>query len=261
MERITSRENQWIKKYIRLSDSKKDRIQAGQIVFESPKLVKEAFLSGLEFEMVFVTEACFQKNKQELEKLFQKFPGVFLSEELEKKLSPTKSPQGIYAIAVKPDPVLNLQKIVSGGKYILLAGLQDTGNVGTIIRNAEAMGISGILLGENTCDPFSPKVIRGSMGSVFRMPMLQFDDLLSTVIYMNENGVQTIAGVVDPSAVSLETFSFADPAILFIGNEGNGLKQELIDACKESVTIQMRGNTESLNASMAAGIFMWEMMK
>lgn len=260
-ERITSKDNRWVKEYVRLAGSKSHREETGLFAVESVKLVREAGLSDAVFRMIFITETCLRKRGGELEELLEREKFSIISEELESKLSLTKTPQGIYAVCEKLDKRLSMDTILNNGKYVLLAGLQDTGNVGTIIRTAEALGIDGVLLTADTCDPYHPKVIRGSMGSVFRMPFAIVPDLPARLESWGEAGVQTCASVLDEGAVSLDRVTFREPSVLLIGNEGNGLENQIAAACTERITIPMRGKTESLNASMAACILMWEMGK
>ncbi|MEG0692676.1 MAG: RNA methyltransferase, partial [Oscillospiraceae bacterium] len=139
--------------------------------------------------------------------------------------------------------------------------LQDTGNVGTIIRTAEAVGIDGIIMTNKSCDIYNPKVIRGTMGSVFRMNFMITDDCSGLLTNFMQHNVKTYASVIHKEATSLEDVLFTSPSVLLIGNEGNGLSMEIQSLCSEKITIKMAGNTESLNASMAACILMWEMTK
>ena len=127
--------------------------------------------------------------------------------------------------------------------------MQDPNNLGAILRSAEAFGIDGIVMSEDCCDIYSPKVVRGSMGAVFRIPFVICSSISS---FLKENTyLDSFAAVVDSNAIR----------ITVVGNEGNGLKQETIDVCKNKITIPMRGKAESLNASAAASIIIWEMIK
>lgn len=261
METITSKDNRWIKQYTKLSSSKSYRDKSCLFVIESVKLILEAFNSNQSFEMVFVTQACYEKYLHELEKLFQSVRFSIITEEISKKLTSQNTPQGIFAICKKLDKKLSIDKIYSSGKYLMLVDLQDTGNVGTIIRTAEAIGIDGIIVTSKSCDIYNPKVIRGSMGSIFRMNFMIIDDEKSFVSKLSDNDVKTYASVVDSNATSLSDAHFKNPSVLLIGNEGNGLSNEIKSICSEKITIKMAGNTESLNASIAACILMWEMVK
>lgn len=258
---ISSKDNKWVKEYVKLTTLKSYRKQKEMFGVEGVKLVKEAFENNLKIEMVFVTSQCLEKNHQVLEKLFQNIKCYIITTDIEKKMSQTKTPQGIFAICSGLNKLLKIQDIALSGRYIMLADLQDAGNVGTIIRTAEAMGINGIIASVNTCDMLSPKVIRGSMGSIFRMPVMLVDDIFEAVNCFKNNNIKVYASVLDKSAVSIDEVEFEKPCVVLIGNEGNGLSQDIVDLCNQKITIKMQGNAESLNASMAACILMWEISK
>lgn len=261
MEKLTSRENKNIKEFVKLGSSKSFRDQTGLFALESIKLVLEAFCSGISIEKVFVTQCCLDKNGVALQKLFDACSSIYLiSDEIEHKLTQTNNAQGIFAIGKKLDKQLDADKIKNSGKLIYLSDLQDTGNVGTIIRTAEALGLDGVIISRNTCDVYSIKVLRASMGSVFRMPVYHSNDTVADLTSYR-NRFTTYAAVVDGQALSLEDVRFSENSILVIGNEGNGLDQAVVCACSQQVTIRMKGRTESFNAAMAAGILMWEMQK
>ena len=153
----------------------------------------------------------------------------------------------------------SFDKIKTGDKFLALDNLQDPGNLGTILRTAEALNVTGIVLSADCCDIYSPKVVRGSMGAVFRLPFVVSDTISG---YLNAHSeLESYAAVVSASADKITTTPFVSPCIVAVGNEGNGLKEETISACKHKITIPMEGRAESLNAAVAASIIMWEMMK
>ena len=133
--------------------------------------------------------------------------------------------------------------------------------MGTIIRTAEALGLDGILLSDGCCDVYNPKVLRASMGGVFRMPLMRVGDMAQTVTDLQERGLNAFACVVDATATSITEVGMGNGSVALIGNEGNGLRAETVAVCKHRVTIPMAGRAESLNASMAAGIVLWEMCR
>ena len=146
-----------------------------------------------------------------------------------------------------------------GGKYIVLNSLQDPLNIGTVIRTADALGINGVVLCK-CCDLYNPKVVRGTMGSVFRIKTIEtdFEDIISE---FEEKGITSFAAVVDKSSQSLVDCDFSNGCAVVIGNEGNGLSKEDIELCDEKFTIKMHGSIESFNASTAATIILWEMSR
>lgn len=262
MEIITSKENRFIKEYIKLASSKKQRAQTDFFVIEGIKLIEEAFIQSIPFEMIFVTKSCFEKHsaRANLAKAFQAVRTALICEEISSKLSEQISPQGVFAIVKKLDKNLEAETVYKGGCYVFLCDLQDPGNVGTIIRTAEALGIDGIIMTSSCCDPYSPKVIRGSMGSSLRVPIMIVDNACATILMLKENNVFTYASVVSPTLTDVREINFKTPSVMLIGNEGNGLPAELQCLCDSLVTIKMSGKAESLNASMAACILMWEML-
>ena len=154
-----------------------------------------------------------------------------------------------------------LEQLHSTGEYVLLEDLQDPSNVGAIFRTAEALGVDGIILTEGCASCFSPKALRAGMGAMFRIPIFRTDDAPSAMRAAVERNMRPMAAVPREGAADVTGIRFFKGAIMCIGNEGNGLSDELIEACPEKVTIPMNGRAESLNAATAAAILMWEMMR
>ena len=136
--------------------------------------------------------------------------------------------------------------------------MQDPANLGAVSRTAEALGVSGIILSDNACDPFSPKALRASMGTLLRIPLIILDDFSDEISGL---GLKTFACVVDKNAISVNNLDLNGGCIFLIGNEANGLTEETKKNSDYCITIPMKGKAESLNASVAASIVMWEMMK
>ena len=256
MEKIESRDNGRVKEYGKIASSRKQREESGLFAIEGVKLLGEALRCGLSVEQVFVTAQCF-KSHGELASLLEKCPRVFeISGAVEGKISQSQSPQGVYALCKRLDKRENMVKIDCNGSYLALWDLQDPGNVGTIIRGADAMGISGVILSRNCCDLYNLKTIRAAMGSLFRVPVLTAD----MEDFLRDSGLRSYAAVVSPDARKATRADFSG-AVVVIGNEGNGLSAEQAAACGERITIPMRGSAESLNAAMAAGVVLWEMCR
>ena len=140
---------------------------------------------------------------------------------------------------------------------LLLEDVQDPGNVGTILRTAEAAGVSGVFLSGKCADLFQPKVIRATMGSVFRVPFRVEQDICGTVAWLQEKGVRLYAAALEGSE-SFFCNSYTEPCAFLIGNEGNGLSAELLQTADQRVRIPMSGRVESLNAAVAAAVFLYE---
>ena len=262
MERITSKENVKFKNLSLLMASKKERISQGVFVAEGLRLVEDAVNSGLVPVSIFATDNFASKYPEKFSKICKDCEKVYIiTDALAQKISDTKSPQGIFAILNALDKKLNLDKIYNNGHFIFIVSLQDPGNVGTIIRTAEAMGLDGVIMTADSPDAYSPKVLRSTMGSAFRIPITVCDDVLETVELLNRNGFTTYAAALDVNSVKLGEFIFPEKSAVLIGNEANGLKHEFVECCKHTLMIPMKGNAESLNAASAANMIMWEMTK
>lgn len=262
MERITSRQNETVKQHAKLLQSASQRREQGLFLCEGARLCADAAQSGIPILACYVTEKAYEKYRPYCDSVLKQAKhGYWISDHVAPLLSDTKHPQGVYCVCPIPETSESVLKISLGGKYLLLENMQDPSNLGTVLRTAEALGIAGVILGGTCCDPYSPKVLRGSMGAVFRVPMVFCSDVASAVDQMNEKGFTTLAAVVTPDAMAINRMSFPKSSVMVIGNEGNGLTAETIAACTHSVTIPMLGRAESLNASAATSILLWEMMR
>ena len=260
--RITSRDNPGIKLYIQLSGSRKHRRERGLFVMEGLRLCLDAARENVSFHTVFVTDAALEKYGEALEPLRQA-AGVnyhTIADELGERLSDTGTPQGIFAVCVALDKNDLKGTICNNGKYLILHNLQDPGNVGTILRTADAVGITGVFL-SGCCDLYNPKTIRATMGSLFRLKTEESLVLEEIVERMTAGNIPVYAAVVESDVLSLADCDFTAGAAVVIGNEGNGLAPEAVALCGRKLTIRMKGNANSLNAAMAAGIIMWEMLR
>lgn len=183
---------------------------------------------------------------------------VLTSPEAFSKISTEKAPQGI--IAVLPLPTEEIVRCVSGGRYLLLDTIQDPGNLGTILRSAAAFGIDGVI----TCssaDPTSPKAVRASMGAVFRVPVWKTNHLADMVRLLRNDGHRVLAAALSENSLCAgEATLYANDCIV-IGNEGHGIAEDVLAECTDVIHIPMTGDTESLNASIAASILLWEYMR
>lgn len=182
-----------------------------------------------------------------------------ISDEIAAKLSDTKNPQGIFCLCRVTDGI-NDEKIKSDGKYLLLENVQDPSNLGAISRTAEALGIDGIIVCGG-CDIYNPKALRASMGSALRLCVLNRENAVDVIGEANGKGMLTIASTPQSSAIPITQVDFSGGAICVVGNEGNGVSEDLMNICRKRVTIPMGGRAESLNAATAAAILIWEMVR
>lgn len=176
-----------------------------------------------------------------------------VSDEVFMKLSDTQHPQGILAVVRKHEWLL--ADFIDGSLFMILEGLQDPGNLGTIIRTAEAAGVSGIIMDRNTADIYSPKVVRSTMGSIFRVPFIYTDELAETVKKLQEKHVTVYAAHLNGTELGGQPL--ASPRAFMIGNEGSGLSQELTALADSRIRIPMAGRVESLNAAVSAALLMY----
>lgn len=253
---VTSKDNSLIKLISALQTSSKARSQHGLFVLEGLRICDDAQDNGIRFDKLIISETAENKYPNYIEKFCKNTEECFkIPDSLFKKISDTSSPQGIIVVAQIPQINSNLNK---NGRYIALENINDPSNLGAISRTAEALGADGIILSQTSCDPYSPKVLRASMGTLLRMPLIILSDFNND---LKNSGLKLFACVVDSDALPITKAIFSDGCAVMIGNEANGLTSEAKCMADFKVTIPMKGNAESLNASVAAAISIWEMMK
>lgn len=257
---VTSKDNSNVKKAVKLKSSAKERRKSGLFLAEGLRICMDAVFSGAEIQTLFVTEKAMQKHGEDFALLEEKAKNVIcVNENIFALMSDTQSPQGFLSVIKTLDKTNEFDTIKGDSKYLVLDNVQDPSNLGTVLRSAEAFNVSGVILSCDCCDIYNPKVVRGSMGAVFRIPFIIKSSIKD---FLNENPqINSYAAVVNSDAVSLTDVKFQTPCAIVVGNEGNGIKAETENACQNKITIHMEGKAESLNASVAAAILMWEMMK
>ncbi len=253
VNKITSRDNKLLKT-VRSLHKKKGREQTGLYFAEGVRLVDEALLHirGA-VKYLLVSDSFAYKNENKIHDTEQTGIDIYiLPDKLFDEICDTQTPQGIAA-------VIEMQKIYtdnfSGVEYaLILDGIAEPGNMGTIIRTAEAAGIELILLMEGCTDIYSPKVVRSAMGSLFRMKFLHTD--YTAVEQLKENGFFIAATALENSQ-PIENVKISGCRAVVIGNEAHGVSQRITELCDMAVRIDMKGKVESLNAAVAAGISMY----
>ena len=260
MEIITSKDNPIVKQICKLNKSARYRKSTGSFIAEGLRLTRDAVISECGVNYFVFSESSVKKYGSFFKECKDKFEKVYIfSDGVFSRITETSTPQGVLACIKFLDKNSLFDKIRFGGKYIALENLQDPGNMGTVFRTAEAMGIDGIVLAGNCCDVYSPKVVRSTMGAVFRLPFALIGSVKEFLTQFPQ--LCSYAAVVSGDALRAGSFSFDPNSVCVIGNEANGLSSEAISCCNSVVTIPMRGRAESLNAALAAGILIWEMMK
>lgn len=258
MEKISSRNNDLIKYIKKLSTSRRARMQEGKFVLEGARLSFDVLNSFYQPDVFLITEKAAEKHEKQLEDMIKiSNSAYFISEEVADKLSETENTQGVFCVCNIPK---GNNQLVQGKKYVALDNLQDPSNLGAIIRTAEALGINGAVC-YNCCDIYNPKTLRASMGSILRLPILLSDNLTAEIENGKENGFSFFATVPDKHADDITKIDFPASSVIIIGNEGNGISEPVKAAADKLVTINMLGRAESLNASMAGAIAMWEMLR
>lgn len=250
MEFITSKDNARVKYIASLRDARKAR-EEGLVFIEGKRACEDALGCGVVPSIVIADEdhSCWaQTEAARLE-----CEGLILSEACFKKISSTVTPQGIALVAKRPETSSEIE-LRGDGKdiFMCLEDIQDPGNLGTMIRIADAFDFGAVLVTKRTVDPFNDKVVRASMGSIWRTKIIECGTSEDIIKRLHDKGVKIIAAELhgdDLSKVKIDL-----PAAYFIGNEGAGLQKSTIDKCDIKVKIQMQGKAESLNAASAASI-------
>jgi len=249
-EHITSRRNPAIIEAVKLLSDAKYRREAGLVAAEGTKLLFDARDSGAEIKLVIAADDLGTELRQiKAERI------ILVPDKLFGSISTQKTPQGAIFFCARPQCGTKLKK----GNYAVLDGLQDPGNVGTVIRTAAALGIDGVVVCGRSADPFGPKAVRASMGAVFRIPVyvLAPDELRNEC---KREGIRLLAAMPTGEAADIRKIGGGAAAII-IGNEGSGISEELRSVCDGTVTIPMARGTESLNAAAAAAVILWEIAR
>lgn len=259
---VTSKDNPEVKLAAALLRSKKERDEAGLFVCEGLRLCLDAAESGVKIRTLLLTPEHSAMSYEKKTFLHGKARTTLLLDgPAAARLGDTKTPQGIFAICEKLDNRRCAVTIKRSGHFLLLENIQDPGNLGAMLRTADALGVSGVFFGPGCADMYSPKVLRASMGGLFRLSLEQAPDLKKTAASLRGAGVPVWAAALRPDATRVGTLDFFNGGAVAIGNEGGGLTPELIAACTGCINIPMADGANSLNAAVAAGILLWEMRR
>lgn len=253
-DKITSPSNPMIKE-ICLLQQKGERYQKQQFLIEGEKLFFEAVRSKVLLSKVLCEEKYAYIAQNEL----YEYPDVqvyIVTPELLIKISDQKQPQGIIAIGVMPNEQ-NYQNNSDTSLSLVLESISDPGNMGTIIRTGEAFGVKNVYISNDSVDVYSPKVIRATMGSIFRLQITHFSDINSTINELQSQNIKVFTTALSQNAKDITEVLFTHPCAVVIGNESRGASNTAIECSDESIIIPMSGENESLNAAVAAGIVLW----
>lgn len=253
IRKITSSDNKIYKKALSLL-KKKYRDSEGLYLIEGENLLEEAVKCRQDIKTVFVSESYSRSLFGQEDKAF------VLDDKLFSKLSETETSQGVISVVKKPEAKASDFINLSGDCFVVLDRLQDPGNIGTIIRTADGAGYKLAIVMKGTADVFSSKVVRAATGSLFRMPVVYMASAKELAEFTRAAGKKLVVSSLDNSRYYYHE-DLSKDIVLVIGNEGNGVSEELMDCSDLKVKIPMQGNIESLNASVAAGILLYERIR
>jgi TrmH family RNA methyltransferase len=263
LRRIEGRHNPLIKQ-LRQAFSRSELTDSGDCAIEGFRIVEEAIRSGLRISAVFFRESAQDRAERLLPQIGAQVETLLLPDKLFDSLVPSESPQGVAALVrLKTFSLDDLIERSHVGPIIALASLQDPGNLGTILRSAEAFGSAGLILGEGTVSIYNSKVVRGSAGSVFRLPVIHAHEksasekLKDVSEKLRADGVRLMA-TSSHKGNPLDQADLKRPVAIFFGNEGAGLPRDVVAQMDEVVAIPHSAQVESLNAGVAASIVLYE---
>lgn len=255
---LTSRTNERVKLALAVRKNARTRRENGLFFLEGARLCADAAACGTVVSVCLYTDKAAEKYPDRLAMILQTAKQTYrITQELSAYLSETENPQGIYCLCAMAEQC-DIE-ILPTGKYIALSDVQNPDNLGAVSRTAEALGIDGLIL-EGGCDLYNPKAQRAAMGSLLRLPVIRTQDLAALLASCRERGMRTYASTPDSSAEKITHADFSGGVVCVVGNEGAGLRAELLQSC-ENITIPMRGRAESFNAAAAASILLWEMVR
>lgn len=269
---ITSRQNRLVIETAALAD-KKARDTQGLFLIEGEKLVREASLAALPVERIFLAESRAPDLLPELTALFSaplyaETELYVLSDPCFSKISSEKSPQGVIAVLKHLDffrrtTIIYDEDILAfeGKRITLLCGMQDPGNLGTVIRSAVAFGTDVLIISADCADLYNRKTLRAAMGCIFKVQVLTVADLSSAVSALRKSGRRVLAAELREGAVPLDKIGISPDDCVMIGNEGHGIPPSISALCDASVYLPITERAESLNAAAAAAVFLWEQRK
>lgn len=258
MQVISSKDNDLIKHIRKLKD-KKYRDESNEYIIEGIKLIEEAVKENAEIKKVIVCDDTTRTYEIPTNVMLEiaKYECVYVTEKIFNMITQVTNPQGIMAIVKKN--VTNSEIDYSQDIIVVLDGVQDPGNLGTILRTVDSVGLSQIIVSKETADAFNPKVVRSTMGAIFRVKIIESEDLQETIKQMKKHHFKLMVTSLqtNKSIYDMEL----NKRIIVIGNEANGVSKMLQDMSDEKVKIPMLGKTESLNASVATGIILYEYVR
>ena len=258
MQRITSKDNSLIK-HIKKLKEKKYRDQYKEYIIEGLKLIDEAIKEGVQISEIVVCEGCEKSEliESHLKYEMARFECIYVPQNIFKMLSDVENPQGILAVIKTNNGEENIN--YSEDIIVALDDIQDPGNLGTILRTVDSVGLKQILVSKGTVDSFNPKVVRSTMGASFRVKVIECEDLKETLKETQKQGYKVMCTSLNAKHSIYKTGY--NKKVIVIGNEANGVSKEIQRLADEKVIIPMLGKAESLNAAVATGVILYEYVR
>lgn len=256
---ISSKDNELVK-HIKKLKEKKYRDEYGEFIVEGFKMIEEAIEEKVKIKKIIICDDCRQNCSLPQSLMYEvaKFDCVYVTEKVFNNITNVVNHQGIMAIVDKKD-IENAKVDYLQDNFLILNDVQDPGNIGTILRTADSLNINQIIVSNKTADVYNPKVVRSTMGAIFRVKVIMVDDLKKEIKNMQSNGIKVYSTDLNTDE-SIYTINYEKAAIV-IGNEANGVDREIINISDGRIKIPMLGKTESLNVAVATSIILYEMYR
>ena len=258
MQIITSKDNEIIKNIRKLKE-KKYRDTNNEYIVEGLKLIEEAIEENVNIKKIVVCEECLKDSEIEQKFLYKiaKYDCIYVSDKVFGLLTDVVNPQGMLAVIEKEgtEDKINYTENIA----VVLDGIQDPGNLGTILRTVDSVGLSQIILSKTSVDAYNPKVVRSTMGAIFRVKIIESENLVETLKNMKKHKFKVVATSLEGSE-SIYNMDY-NKKVIVIGNESKGVSKEILEIADARIKIPMLGKTESLNASIATGVILYEYVR
>lgn len=258
MQLITSKDNEIVKNIKKLKE-KKYRDEKKEYIIEGIKLIEEAITENAKIKMIIVCEECLKNEAIEQKLLYQiaKYNCIYVNEKVFTSITDVKNPQGMLAV-IKME---NGEEVINYNDDVIfvLDGIQDPGNLGTILRTIDSAGLSQVIVSKDTVDAYNPKVVRSTMGAIFRVKVIESQDIIRTMKNIKKHKYEILVTSLEATD-NIYDIDYTKKMIV-IGNEANGVSQAVLDTADEKIKIPMLGKTESLNAAVATSIIAYEYVR
>ena len=262
MNVISSKDNEIVKSVKKLKEKKYRDLENAYIV-EGIKMVREAIEEKALIRQIIICDDCEKSDSIPKELMYEiaKYECTYVTSKIFKYISEVQTPQGVLAVVEKNNDVNNIESAINYNEDIIVAldDIQDPGNLGTILRTVDSVGLTQILVSKGTADCYNPKVVRSSMGAIYRVKVIECEDLLEMLKEVKKNKFKVLVTSLGESKNIYEMKY--NKKVLVIGNEANGVEERILNIADEKIKIPMLGRTESLNAAVATGIVLYEYVR